>query len=125
MSWRSAIGHLLASQSELEADDERGEAARQGTQPVSACVPRRRTTVSGVLRSVTYRAGGQAPALVAELYDGSGSIDLIWLGRRDIAGIEPGRRLAVEGMVSEAEATRSRVAIYNPTYRLLAPAEGR
>jgi DNA/RNA endonuclease YhcR with UshA esterase domain len=55
------------------------------------------------------------PAVEAELYDGSGALDLVWLGRRTIAGIEPGRRIAVTGMVCEAEGRRT---MFNPRYEL-------
>jgi hypothetical protein len=68
-----------------------------------------------VLRSVTYRPKGRVPALVAELYDGSGSIDLVWLGRRDVAGIQPGRRIVASGMVCPGQ---RRNTIYNPRYEL-------
>ena len=47
--------------------------------------------MAGTLRTVTLRPRAGVPALVAELYDGSGTINLVWLGRRQIPGIEPGR----------------------------------
>ena len=46
--------------------------------------------VCGTLRSVTLRPRAGVPALVAELYDGSGTVQVVWLGRRQIAG-HPGR----------------------------------
>ena len=48
---------------------------------------------------MTLRPRGGVPALEAELYDGSGVITLVWLGRRRIAGIAPGRPLEVEGRI--------------------------
>jgi hypothetical protein len=60
------------------------------------------------------------PALVAELYDGTGTLAVIWLGRRQIAGVEPGRRLRVEGMVTEQD---GRPVLFNPRYELV-PAGG-
>lgn len=56
-----------------------------------------------------------APALEAELYDGSDVIDLIWLGRRKIAGIEPGRLVLAEGLVSIQD---GRKVMFNPRYEL-------
>jgi DNA/RNA endonuclease YhcR with UshA esterase domain len=50
------------------------------------------------------------------LVDETGSIQLVFLGRRTIAGITTGTRLQVSGVVSEH---RSRRSILNPTYRLL------
>ncbi|UFU04802.1 OB-fold nucleic acid binding domain-containing protein [Ruania halotolerans] len=119
MSWRERVGQLLASQSELDAGQERLEVERQNTVPVSSCRNRQRVAISGVIRSVTYSPVSGAPELRAELYDGSGTIDLIWLGRRAIPGIDPGRRLRAEGMLSRTSPERARPAIYNPSYRIL------
>jgi hypothetical protein len=55
--------------------------------------------------------------LRAELGGGADRITVIWLGRNRIAGIEPGRVLAVEGMLSEQGGRR---VMYNPRYDLAA-----
>ena len=117
---RGLLARLLASQSEIEAVDERRFAHERGTTFASDTRPRSRAEVSGVLRSVTYRPRGRVPALLAEVYDGSGSVDLVWLGRRDVAGIEPGRRILASGMVCPGP---RRNTIYNPRYEL-APTGG-
>ncbi|ACQ80195.1 nucleic acid binding OB-fold tRNA/helicase-type [Beutenbergia cavernae DSM 12333] len=120
---KGTLASLFASQAEIEADDEREQARGRGCAPVAELAARRRAHVAGVLRSVTYQPRGVDPALTAELYDGSGSVDLVWLGRREIAGIEPGRRLVVDGMVCSPEPGRPRLVMYNPAYDLL-PREG-
>jgi hypothetical protein len=79
------------------------------------CAERRRACVAGTLRTVTLRPRGGAPALEAELYDGTDVINLVWLGRRRIAGIEPGRRLRAEGLVSVQD---GRKVMFNPRYEL-------
>ena len=53
--------------------------------------------VNGVLRTVTLRPRGGVPALEAELDDGSGVITVVWLGRRRITGVDPGRSVSVAG----------------------------
>ncbi len=111
--WRKAV----ASQEEVEADEERTAAHRSvGCVLASDVVPRRAARVSGIVRSVTLRPRQGVPALEAELYDGSGTILLIWLGRRRIAGIEPGRRLRAEGRVC---LVRGAAAIFDPRYELM------
>ena len=55
------------------------------------------------------------PSLQAELSDGSGALMLIWLGRREIPGIETGRRVRIAGRVSSREGKR---IMYNPRYEL-------
>jgi hypothetical protein len=116
MSLRDAVRHALASADEVAADEERGAAARfAGCTAVADLEPRRRASAAGTLRSVVLRPRETVPTVEAELYDGSGSIDLVWLGRRTIAGIEPGRRIRVEGMVCEVEGRRT---LFNPRYEL-------
>ena len=74
-----------------------------------------RVRVSGTVRRL--RAGSPAglPMLQAELGGGADRITVIWLGRTRIAGIEPGRALAVEGTLSQQ---RGRRIMYNPRYDL-------
>ena len=122
MSVRQRLHSMLASRTELDAGTEQEESLKHGAQPVSGCRLRERVDVAGVIRSVTFAPAGQAPELSAELYDGTGSVDLVWLGRRDIPGIEPGRRLSVTGTLCAPEPGRSRPVLYNPAYRLFAAA---
>lgn len=77
---------------------------------------RQPVAVQGVLRTVTLRPRGGVPALEAELYDGSGVLTVIWLGRRQIAGIAPGRSMRVMGRIGAADGVRT---MYNPRYELL------
>jgi len=115
-SLRERVRSLFASREQVEARRERADALTvAGCTPVAELPDRRRATASGIVRSVTLRPRGGVPALEAELYDGSGSLDLVWLGRREIAGIVPGRRLIVEGMVTQLDGRR---ALFNPRYQL-------
>ncbi|MBO0610667.1 OB-fold nucleic acid binding domain-containing protein [Myceligenerans salitolerans] len=116
MGLRSALAGVLASNDEREAVNERAAAARSaGCTAVDRLETRRRGSAAGILRSVVLRPREGVPTVEAELYDGSGVLDLVWLGRRSIAGIEPGRRLRVEGMVSDVHGRRT---IFNPRYEL-------
>ena len=54
--------------------------------------------------------------LEVELRDGSGGVTLVWLGRRQIPGIDAGRTLKVQGRISCHEGRR---LVYNPRYELL------
>jgi hypothetical protein len=51
----------------------------------------------------------------ADLWDGSGSLTLVWLGRRDILGVRPGRRIIVRGRIARINDERT---MYNPSYQL-------
>ncbi|NBE93752.1 DNA-binding protein [Nonomuraea sp. KC401] len=112
---RGFLTRLASSQSEIEAQELREDADEVGATPIASCGGRRRFCVAGTLRTVTLRPRGGAPALEAELYDGSDVIDLVWLGRRKIAGIEPGRTVKAEGLVSMQD---GRKVMFNPRYEL-------
>ncbi|MEU4578444.1 MULTISPECIES: OB-fold nucleic acid binding domain-containing protein [Nonomuraea] len=112
---RAFFSRLATSRSELEAQELREGADEAGATPIASCGGRRRFCVAGTLRTVTLRPRGGAPALEAELYDGSDVIDLVWLGRRKIAGIEPGRPVKAEGLVSMQD---GRKVMFNPRYEL-------
>lgn len=114
--WRQALSRLVASQNEMHAEQEQVLAARAGGTPIGTLPLRQSATVCGTLRSVTLRPRAGVPALEAELYDGTGSLYVVWLGRRHIAGIEPGRRLRIHGMVTENDGQR---AVFNPRYELV------
>jgi hypothetical protein len=112
---------MLESRAEIEASEERRQVARSGCTAVAQLTDRRRAELFGVLRSVTLRPRGGVPALEAELFDGTGSVRLVWLGQRRIAGIEPGRRLRLTGFVSTS--ADGHPVVYNPRYEL-APKQG-
>src|SRR5918997_3779289 len=117
MSLRTAVQHALASADEVDADAERDQSVKLGAGCSAVCdlTARRRGSAAGVLRSVVLRPREGVPTVEAELYDGSGSLDLVWLGRRTITGIEPGRRICVEGMVCDVDGRRT---VFNPRYEL-------
>jgi len=72
--------------------------------------------LAGEVRSVRIVPRAGAPALEVTVSDGRGSVVAVFLGRRRIAGITPGRRLLVEGVVGRHG---PELQLYNPRYRLL------
>lgn len=112
---RRLLRRLVASDSELDAEDLQEASARAGSTPVQDCTQGGRVTVSGRLTSVVYTPRTNLPTLEAELFDGTGTVTLVWLGRRRIPGIEPGRSLSAEGRLAVRD---DRKVIYNPRYTL-------
>ena len=104
-----------ASSEELHAEELRSVTAKAGCCPIAEAADRTLVELQGSLRTVTLRPRGGVPALEAELYDGSGVITLVWLGRRRIAGIEPGRSVRVTGRIGVQDSAR---IMYNPRYEL-------
>jgi hypothetical protein len=109
------MSKLTATRGELEAAELQQGARSGGGTPIAQCSERQQVTVCGTLRTVTLRPRAGVPALEAELYDGSGTVDLVWLGRRQIAGVEPGRGIKVSGLLALNE---GRPVIFNPRYEL-------
>lgn len=110
-----ALQRLTASDSELDAEDLQDTVEDSGATPCALARDRGEVCVAGRLRSVQFTPRTNLPTLEAELWDGSGAVMLVWLGRRRIAGIEPGRTLVVRGRVSIQDGTK---VIYNPFYEL-------
>ncbi len=106
---------LTQDEQELDAEDLRGDVAVTGARPVANCGQGQPVTVTGRLRAVVYTPRDTVPTVDAELYDGSGSVHLVWLGRSRIPGIEPGRALVARGRVSEHDGIK---VIFNPWYEL-------
>ncbi len=113
--WRRAFSRLTSSQDAIEAAELQEDVRESGYDPIQGCADREEVRLCGTLRTVTLRPRGGVPALEAELYDGSGAVALVWLGRRRIAGIEPGRGLVAEGRIAVHDDRR---IMYNPRYQL-------
>jgi RecJ-like exonuclease len=112
------LKRIAATTHEMDADQLQDDAAKMACCPLSDLHRSSQVRVTGRLRSVTYTPRETVPTLAAELFDGSAAIELVWLGRRRIAGIEPGRRVLVEGRVGVHDGN---LAIYNPRYTLREP----
>ena len=86
-----------------------------GAVPIAEAPTREQVVVSGVLRTVTLRPRGGVPALEADLDDGTGVITIVWLGRRRINGVEPGRSMVVSGCIGLQGGSS---LMFNPRYEL-------
>ena len=93
------------------AEDSQSRLASQ----VCEVAERQRASLFGVLRSVTFPAPTGAGSFTATLFDGTGSIDVVWLGRKSVPGIKAGIRLAVQGMVI---ARSNGLCVINPTFQI-------
>jgi hypothetical protein len=112
---KALFRRFTATEQELEAEDLMRASEQAGATSVCDCARGTSVTVSGRLRSVVYTPKTNLPTLEAELWDGSGTVTLVWLGRRRIVGIEPGRRLSATGRLA---VVGGRKVLYNPLYEL-------
>jgi hypothetical protein len=106
---------LTTDVSELDADDLSRNAVAVGAIRACDCKSGQEVTVLGRLRSVELCPRDAAATLEAELYDGTEGVTLVWLGRRRIAGIEPGRTIKARGRIAVRD---GRKVLYNPYYEL-------
>jgi hypothetical protein len=116
--FRRFLSRLTATDSELDAEELQRDSAMCGAVPAGECRRGQVVSVSGRLRTVAYTPRTNLPTLEADLYDGSDVVTLVFLGRRSIAGIEPGRQLTARGRIAIRD---DRKVIYNPYYELEAP----
>ena len=113
---RRALSGLVAPKSEQEIREERRQLRVTGATPISDCAGGSSTTVCGILKSVSLRPRAGVPAVEADLFDGSGHLTVVFLGRRSIGGIEPGRRIIATGRINGHDGVSM---MYNPRYQLL------
>ncbi len=91
-------------------------AAHTRAQKAIDCQRGQEVTMVGTLRSVECNGKNCAGGVKAELFDGTDSVMLVWLGQRRIPGIESGRMLKVHGRVGNLG--NGVKAIYNPHYEI-------
>jgi hypothetical protein len=101
-----------------EVDRERLVAFVEGLDvtPCDELPTRRPVRFAGEIRSVRIVPRAGAPALEVTVNDGRAAVTAVFLGRRRIAGMTPGRRLIAEGVVVPQGGDR---LVYNPWYRFL------
>jgi two-component system, OmpR family, sensor histidine kinase KdpD len=98
------------------------EAATWGGRPVARKVadtrPRSRVDLTGTIRTAEVVAWGSISAYCCALDDGTGRLDLLFLGRTGVSGLTVGACCRVEGTaVTETD----RLVVWNPLYRLETP----
>jgi two-component system, OmpR family, sensor histidine kinase KdpD len=86
---------------------------------ISGVRGRDRLTVTGTIVSAQTIAVGSGLAYRCVLADGTGELDLLFLGHPAIAGLAAGIRCSIEGIVTERG---GRLAVWNPRYQVQ-PAE--
>ena len=115
--FKRALQRLTADEEALDSAALRSESRTLGAIAVDQCSIGLPVVVAGSLRAVILRPLAGVPTLEAELYDGTGTVTLVWLGRRRIRGIDPGRTLVAKGRLTKRE---GKPTLFNPEYELQA-----
>ena len=119
MAFRKLLQRLTTSDAELDR-----ERLRQfchdvpGVTPIAEAEPRKEITVAGEISSMRIVPRAGTPSLEVTVKDGSGTLVVVWTGRRHIAGVAPGRRLVLSGR-GTAQGAGGRLTVRNPRYELL------
>ena len=114
--FRRAMRRLTTDDEELVAEDLQHQAAAAGATPAATCGDRSKVTILGTVKSVTLRPRAGVPAVEVEVYDGTASVFIVWLGRRQIAGIRAGVTLSASGRVGVMS---GRKTMFNPAYTII------
>lgn len=93
----------------------KGHAGHDQTVPMASARPRVRARFEGDVRKIRIQPLAAVPTLEVVLDDGTGRVTALFMGRRGIAGVECGRRLAIEGTPVAGERG---LTLYNPAYDL-------
>ena len=109
---RSASGNGRAAYTDIPIQNLPADRTR-----IAEIQPREPTSFAGRVRAMRIQPWGGNPALECVVADETGSIVVVFFGRRELGGVRLGTLLRVEGVVGEHRGTRS---ILNPIYTILA-----
>jgi len=113
---RRLTRRLTEDPEQRDSEDSSDEVAGTGAQRAIDCERGQEVTMVGTLQSVETNGRDCSGGVRAELFDGSDTVTLVWLGQRRIPGIESGRTLRVRGRLCTLE--NGAKALYNPHYEI-------
>jgi hypothetical protein len=116
VAFRKIVDRLTKPIEELDRRDLEAYCTRLDATPIDQVQFRHPVRVAGEVRSLRIVPRAGADALEATVHDGRASVTAVFLGRRKILGLSPGRKIVLEGVVT-GEGRRH--IIYNPVYTLL------
>lgn len=119
MTIKNIFASLLnITKDNITADEEKKLTDKLGLTKISEVKERDEVKIGGVVEAITYYPISPSSSLAVglTLFDGSSYMDVIWLGRKQIIGINVGAHIIVEGTVV---LKNERLAIMNPKYEIL------
>ena len=118
--FRSWLRSFYASDEELAAYELSEQAEIRGSTLIEEIDRGKPIQVTGVIKSATVHPNSQVPTYEVEVFDGSGSLTVIWQGRKHVTGVEPGTRIEVEGRITFIS---GKPCLHNPVYKILSSEE--
>ena len=114
--FRSWLRSFYASDEDLAAYELSEQAEIRGSTLIEEIDRGKPIQVTGVVKSATVRPNTQVPTYEVEVFDGSGSLTVVWQGRKHVTGVEPGTRIEVEGRITFIS---GKPCLHNPVYKIL------
>ncbi|HET7718986.1 MAG TPA: OB-fold nucleic acid binding domain-containing protein [Acidimicrobiales bacterium] len=119
MAFKKLLQRIKISDADLDRERLRQFCADlPGVTPIGDAEPRHEVTVAGEITSLRIVPRAGTPSLEATVNDGSGSLVVVWTGRRNIPGVAPGKRLVLSGR-GALQGAGGRLTVFNPRYELL------
>lgn len=113
---RKMVDRLTKPVEDLDREALGSYCDKLGATPMNQITPRSPIRVAGEVRAVRIVPRAGASATEVTVSDGRGSVDAVFLGRRRIAGMSPGRRVLLSGVAGR---DGNRYIVYNPEYTIL------
>lgn len=113
--FRRLTRRLTEDLEQLDAEEMVETSQASGATRACDCTRGEEVTMFGRLRSVEACPKSANASVQAEFFDGTDPVTLVWIGRRRIPGIEPGKTLMVRGRVGDRDGQK---VIFNPYYEL-------
>jgi hypothetical protein len=88
-----------------------------GSVRIGSCPGRTHVKLAGVVKRITVTPIQGSESLEAVIFDGTGEVSVVWMGRRTIPGLTLGTHVVVQGVVAEDRSGRKMV---NPTFEFAA-----
>lgn len=113
--WKEALKNMFMSRDQINDRELEKESLELGVKRAQDCKRGERTTVHGTVKKVSFRPQGSVPIYEVVISDGTGLVRLAFLGRRYIAGIDPGRHMSATGLIQDR---KGELVMMNPRYEL-------
>jgi hypothetical protein len=113
---RKFVDRLTKPTDEVDREKLAAWCSNTGCPSLKEVVVRKPVRVGGEVRSIRIVPRAGADALEATISDGHGVLTAVFLGRRKISGISPGRRVFLEGVVAKQGPS---FVMYNPLYEFV------
>lgn len=119
MAFKKLLQRIKTSDADLDRERLRQFCADlPGVTPIGEAEPRQEVSVAGEITSLRIVPRSGTPSLEATINDGSGTMVVVWTGRRKIPGVAPGKRLVLSGR-GTPQGAAGRLTVFNPRYELL------